>query len=121
MNISRISLRVGGKLCLLIGLKSLSLLRSRHKNPPHMPLDLTNLMITFASCFTMGKAHTEGDILEMKCRAILGYRLLLLLLLGLLSLGIMPPTLGLFPTHSILLSREELWNFHIVASSNQLA
>jgi len=34
------SSRVGGKLCLLIGVRTLPLL-SRHKNPPiHRPLDL---------------------------------------------------------------------------------
>jgi hypothetical protein len=35
------SSRVGGKLCLLISVRTLPLLRCRHKNPPiHMPCDL---------------------------------------------------------------------------------
>jgi len=32
------SSRIGGKLCQLVGVKTLPLLKSRHKNPPiHMP------------------------------------------------------------------------------------
>jgi len=35
------SSRMGGKLCLLVGARTLPLLRSRHKNPPiHMPCEL---------------------------------------------------------------------------------
>jgi hypothetical protein len=35
------SSRVGEKLCLLVGVRTLTLLRSRHKNPPlHTPCDL---------------------------------------------------------------------------------
>jgi hypothetical protein len=55
------SLRVGGKFYLLISGRSVPLLRSRCTNPPSpTSCDLHMFMITFASCFTMVKAHGWG-------------------------------------------------------------
>ncbi len=71
------SSRVGGKLCLLIGVRTLPLL-SRHKNPPiHRPLELHRFgsWYIFALCFTKGKAH--GWWTFPKCGARLGYHLIL--------------------------------------------
>jgi hypothetical protein len=71
------SSRMGGKLCLLIGVTTLPLLRSRHKNRPiHKPHDLHRwFMINFASCFATGKAHRWETF--PKCRAGLSYCLFL--------------------------------------------
>jgi hypothetical protein len=51
---------LGGNLWLLIGVRTLSLLRSRLKDPPiHMLCDLhrSKFMMKFSNCFTIGKAH----------------------------------------------------------------
>ncbi len=87
------SLRVRGRLHLIIGVRSFPLL-SRHKNHPLlMPCDLHmfRCMIIFALCITMAKVHRSGTF--QKCDTRLGWHLIL----GPLPKG--PPTLGLYPTH----------------------
>ncbi len=63
---------------LLISIMSFPLLGSKHKNPPFIKphdLHLSRFMITFTSCFTMGKVHKWGTFLE--CEAKLNYCLVL--------------------------------------------
>jgi hypothetical protein len=63
---------------LFIGIMSLPLLGSKHKNPPFIKLHdlhLSRFVITFISCFTMGKVHKWGTFLE--CEAKLDYCLVL--------------------------------------------
>jgi hypothetical protein len=63
---------------LLIGIMSLPLLGSKHRNPPFLKphdLRLSTFMITFTSCFTMGKMHKWGTFLE--CEVKLDYYLVL--------------------------------------------
>lgn len=55
-------------LCLLIGVRSFTLLRCRHKNPPppaHCDSHMFRSMMMFALCFAMGTAHGWG-ILKMR-------------------------------------------------------
>jgi hypothetical protein len=63
---------------LLIDIMSLPLLGSKQKNPPfNKPHDLHlyRFMITFTSCFTIGKVHKWGTFLE--CEAKFDYCLVL--------------------------------------------
>jgi len=70
---------VGGKLCLLQGVRTLPLLRSAHNVPPTpTPHDLHRFggfMINFSLCFMIGKAH--GWRTFSKCGVGLGYCLVL--------------------------------------------
>jgi len=63
---------------LLIGIMSLPLLGSKHKNPPFIKphdLYLSRCMIRVTSCFTMGKVQKWGTFFE--CEAKLDYCLVL--------------------------------------------
>jgi hypothetical protein len=73
-----IFLLVPSQRILLIGIMSLPLLGNKHKKPPSIKphdLYLSRFMITFTSCFTMGKVHKWGTFLE--CEAKLDYCLVL--------------------------------------------
>jgi hypothetical protein len=66
------SLRVRGRICLIIGVRSFPLL-SRHKNHPLlMPCDLHmfRCMIIFALCITMAKVHSWDTF--QKCDTRIG-------------------------------------------------
>jgi hypothetical protein len=72
---SAYSSRMRVKLCLIVGVRTLSLLKSRHKNPPHSfihtPYDLHKvwfMVINFASYFRIGKAHGWGTFSKCKLR-----------------------------------------------------
>jgi len=63
------SSKIGRKLCLIVCVRTLSLLRSRHKNPCiHTPCDLQRFwfMINFALCFMIGKAYEWGTMPKCK-------------------------------------------------------
>jgi hypothetical protein len=66
------------QMILFIGIMSLPVLGSKHKNPPFIKphdLHLSRFMITVTSCFTMGKVQKGGTFFE--CEAKLDYCLVL--------------------------------------------
>ncbi len=87
------SSRVRGKICLLIGVRTLPLLKSTPNNPPnHIHLVIYIGVWYFASCFMIGKAHGCGTF--PKCRVEL------LVLGGPFLILRIPRILGLYPTHT---------------------
>ncbi len=104
------SLRVGGKLCILISVRFLPLMRCISENsPPLKPHDLHMFKFILISHCVLQWVKPMGEGALPKCRAELNY----LLILGPLFEN--AATLGLYPTHASFIAKFDSTFFWMIA------